>query len=123
MQKISKYILLGLVAINISAIGVQAQQNCSIFHEGTFKYTSADGEATVVIKNNVHKDYFAGTNTVITSQIEWLSDCECILTIRKIEGDEISLTVGKRMNIKVHHVTGNSVHLLLNVNLQLVCPF
>jgi len=56
-------------------------KNCSNFKTGTFKYLDNNPEEVIVIRNDTsHIEINKRYNTKIISDVEWVSDCEFIIT-------------------------------------------
>jgi len=108
-----------LIALTVSQ-KMSAQQNCSILHEGKFKYTSGKDKVIVEIKGNDHKELHENGKYFIKSKIEWLNDCEYNMTMTEITVPNFPFGPGDVMNVKINKVVGKDIFFTATVKGQSV---
>ncbi len=94
----------------LALIGCSQQQDCSKFRTGTFKYTDTDLNHIKIIRNDsVQVEYNSKDDLIITTSIEWSSNCSYILTYKNVSNypyeEEI---LGKKIYIKILETDGDS---------------
>ena len=113
-------ITLGLLTIiltgftNISTV----ENQCEIMHNGTFYYGNSTKEVKVVIKGNNHTEYHNNGKYIIKSKLDWVSDCEYNMTMKKVTIPNFPFKVGDVMNVKIDKVEENNIYYTSTVNGQ-----
>ena len=106
-----------LIALVVSQ-KVNAQQNCSILHEGKFKYAAGKEKVIVEIKGNDHKELHEKGKYFIKSKIEWVNDCEYNMTMTEITVPNFPFGPGDVMNVKINKVVGKDIFFTATVKGQ-----
>jgi len=110
-------IILGLLAIT-NLTYAQSIENCNILHEGNFTYGTADDLIKVNIKGEKHIEYHNNGTYYIKSKLDWVSDCEYNVTMKKVTIPNFPFGKGDVMNVKINKVDGNKIHYTSTVNEQ-----
>jgi len=97
---------------------VSAQQNCSILHEGKFKYATGKDKVIVEIKGNDQKELHENGKYFIKSKIEWVNDCEYNMTMTEITVPDFPFGPGDVMNVKINKVVGKDIFFTATVKGQ-----
>lgn len=98
-----------LIALFSFTASVLDEGDCTILHEGTFKY-GGNHNIKVVIKANKHTEYHNGGKYVIKSKLVWVNKCEYNMTIEKINLPDFPFKKGDTMNVKIDKVVGNEIY-------------
>ena len=78
-------------------------------HQGKFKYMSDDEEIIVVIKDSSLTEFHNKGKHTIVSRIDWLNDCEYMITIRKVNLPAFPLTTGDEVTVKINRIEGKDI--------------
>jgi len=97
---------------------LNAQENCSILHEGKFKYGAGKEKVIVEIKGNDHKELHEKGKYFIKSKIEWVNDCEYNMTMTEITVPNFPFGPGDVMNVKINKVVGKDIFFTATVKGQ-----
>ena len=84
-------------------------QDCTIVHEGKFKYGTGNGEVSVEIKGKDHKELHNKGKYFITSTIEWLSNCEYNMTMVEVTIPGFPYKPGDVMNVKITRIVDKEI--------------
>ena len=101
--------------ISFSFKSYNVEENCSILHNGTFKYGDSRFTGVIKIKKNKHTEHHNNGKYVIKSDLEWVNECEYNATITKVTVPNFPYKVGDKMNVKIIKVVGNQVYTLSTV--------
>lgn len=89
--------------------------DCEEMKTGIFVYT--DIKPNVVIKrtDNQQIEINKASGLEIHSSIEWISDCEYVLTFEEVKNHprDVSNAMGNQLNYKILSVLGNQVEMLV----------
>lgn len=113
MRKFSVILwILSLILLTLSSFtNVEFESNdCSILHNGTFKYGNSGDEIKVVIKGKNHTEYHNNEKYIIKSKLDWVNDCEYNMTMKKITIPNFPYGIGDVMNVKINKVVGNEIY-------------
>lgn len=85
------------------------ENTCKDLHEGNFGYTDAE-LSHIEIKRSGDSQVEINTETKVETytHIEWISDCEYIITYEKFENapEELNFMIGKKINAEIVEVNG-----------------
>ena len=84
-------------------------QDCSIAHEGKFKYRNGKDEVIVETKGKDHTEHHNKGKYFIKSKIEWLNDCEYNMTMTEVTIPNFPYGPGDVMNVKINKVAGKEI--------------
>jgi len=90
-------------------------QDCTIVHEGKFKYGTAKEEVSVEIKGKDHKELHNKGKYFIKSTIEWLSSCEYNMTMVEVTIPNFPYGPGDVMNVKITKIIDKEIFYTSNV--------
>ena len=78
-------------------------KDCSNFKVGTFKYQDPDYHGHLIERNDsIQIEYNGKDDIKIISKIEWISDCEYVLTYKDILNyPKKDSVIGKSFNVKI----------------------
>ena len=88
----------------LTAFSCKSQpSDCSKFKTGTFKYIDSNNLETTIVRNDSTQTEFNNKNGIkIISKINWVSDCEFILTYKDIINyPNKENMIGQKINIKI----------------------
>lgn len=110
------FVLLVLaICFETSGQSESTDNNCTILHEGTFKYGGTENEIKVIIKGKKHTEYHNDGKYLIESKLDWLNECEYNMTMTKITIPNFPYKKGDVMNVKVNEVNGNEISYISTV--------
>lgn len=74
------------------------QKSCSDFKTGEFRYTDKKLPVKIIRTNSIQIESDLKTNTIIKSKIEWLSECEYVLTYLEFDNfkEDLSHFINKK---------------------------
>lgn len=103
-----KIIFIAFIVLNLK---VSAQEKkCSDYRNGKFTFEDPAFTNWRVIRNGTEQIQIDDLNQIeIYGSIEWISDCEYILTYTKINIPEWNSIIGQKVNIKIIEVKTNSI--------------
>lgn len=115
--KIMKYLILLLFSATLFACG-QQEKNCSKFKKGTFEYVDDNGDKQTIIRSDsIQIEFNDQDNIRIITSIEWVSECEYILTYKDIENyPKKDQVIGKKINAQIIKTNNNTFicHIVSN---------
>ena len=120
-MKITLKLIIGIIFLSITTMNfvyVQSDENCNILHGGNFTYGNADNLIKVNIKGKKHIEYHNNGKYYIKSELDWLSDCEYNMTMKKVTIPDFPFGKGDVMNVKIKKVDGNKIYYTSTVNGQ-----
>jgi hypothetical protein len=109
-------IFLSLLTTNLTY--AQSVDNCNILHRGNFTSGNIDNLIKVNIKGKKHIEYHNNEKYYIKSKLNWVSDCEYNMTMKKVTIPDFPFGKGDVMNIKIKKVDGNKIYYTSTVNGQ-----
>lgn len=83
--------------------------NCKIMHQGKFKYMADEEEVFVEIKDSTLTEFHNAGKYTIQSRIDWLNDCEYMITIKKVTLPSFPLTTGDEVTVKINRIAGKEI--------------
>lgn len=85
-------------------------KKCSNFKTGTFIYDIPEYKHNKIVRNDsIQIEHNSVTGIKITTSVNWISDCEYVLTYLDIENyAKKSELIGKRINVKILETSNNS---------------
>lgn len=86
---------------------------CSDLRTGTFKYANKQLKDIITRTDSTQVEISPIDNAEIHSSIEWTSDCEYILTYKKILNwkDDVSDVIGKKLFCKILDIKGDRIKM------------
>ncbi|MGL4599162.1 MAG: hypothetical protein ACRCYO_16700 [Bacteroidia bacterium] len=84
--------------------------DCSIMYKGTFIYGSPADQVKVVIKGKNHTEYHNNGKYVIKSKLNWITDCEYDMVLKKVTIPNFPYQPGDVMNVKIDSVNGKEIY-------------
>ncbi|MTD67776.1 hypothetical protein [Flavobacterium sp. LC2016-13] len=101
-------ILLIILLINLNTYS--QEQKCSDYKVGKFKYTNSLYKNWEVLRNETEQIETDKVNKIeLRASINWVSDCEYILTYTKLNDSENHSIVGQKINVKIIKVGNERV--------------
>jgi hypothetical protein len=99
------------ISLLFSIISCTQERTCKDLHEGEFNY--ADPELShIEITRSSNSQIEINTETKIEAHtnIEWISDCEYVLTYKEFKNapEEINFMVGKKIEAEIIDINGNN---------------
>jgi hypothetical protein len=82
---------------------------CTIMHNGKFKYMADKEPIFVTINDSSFTESYQDGRYYIKAQLDWISQCEYKLIIRKVNAPGTMYTTGDELNVKINHVEGNDI--------------
>lgn len=101
MKSLFTFIFILLLSLTT---GCQNQDvSCEKYKTGTFKYKDSDYEGHTIIRNDsIQIEYNSKDDIKIISKIEWISNCEFILTYKDILNyPNKEDVIGEKINVKI----------------------
>jgi hypothetical protein len=101
-------ILLTFLLINLNTYS--QEKKCSDYKVGKFTYTNPLYKNWKVLRNETEQIETDQVNKIeLRASINWVSDCEYILTYRQLNDSENHSIVGQKINVKIIKVGKESV--------------
>lgn len=97
------YILLSFFCINAQ------EKNCGFFKTGKFRYVLEEQPELIIRTDSTQVEINPIDKSEIHSSVEWISDCEYVLTYRKIINypKDVSHVIGKKIFCEILEIDGN----------------
>ncbi len=97
-----------LVLLSYCCINAQ-EKDCSSFKTGNFKYVLEDQPETIIRTDSTQVEINSIDKIEIYSTVEWVSDCEYILTYERIVNypEDVSNIIGKKIYCEILETKGN----------------
>ncbi len=102
-------LLLAFACITYSSFAISDSNNCKIMHQGKFKYMADEEEVIVEIKDSTLTEFHNAGKYTIQSRIDWLNDCEYMITIQKVTLPSFPLTTGDEVTVKINRIAGKEI--------------
>lgn len=85
--------------------------NCKKFKTGKFRYVKEGMSEKIVRTENMQIETNPNSKIIIKTLIEWISDCEYIMTYQEIlnHPKDVSSVIGKKINCKIVETNGKRV--------------
>ena len=99
-----------------STVYAQSENGCNALHSGKFTYGNPTNLIKVEINGKKHVEYHDNGQYYIKSKLEWLSDCEYNMTMKKVTIPNFPFGKGDVMNVKIDKVEGNKIYYTSTVN-------
>lgn len=80
--------------------------DCSNFKTGTFKYPNTP-DVIIDRDNKIQTELYKKDNVTVISDIEWLSDCEYILTYKSISNSPNDKRIGQQIKVSIISTSKN----------------
>lgn len=89
--------------------------DCSIMHNGKFKYMAGTEEVMVTINDSSFTENYKDGKSYVKAQINWLSECEYNIIIIKVNAPDIKYNTGDEINVKINRVEGLNIYYTATV--------
>jgi len=99
-----------LYILLIYSFYINAQEkDCAFFKTGNFKYVLNNQPEFITRTDSTQVEINPIDKIEIYSTVEWVSDCEYVLTYKKIVNypDDVSHMIGKKIYCEILETTGN----------------
>jgi hypothetical protein len=96
------------IIYSFSAVTIDST-DCKIMHQGKFKYMADNEEVIVEIKDSTFTEYHSGGKYTIKARIDWLNECEYLITIQKVTLPSFPLTTGDEVTVKIDKISGKDI--------------
>ncbi len=115
-----KFISLLIFTLFLNAICFsQAEKNCSLMKNGTFKYLEPpDTSAYFVITDSTHTEFFGQGTYFIKSEMVWLSSCRYALKMTENTVPNFPFKPGDVMTVTINKIEDDIVYYTSEVNGQ-----
>lgn len=113
LLNITKVALVTLISIGLMGFDDKPAETspCSILKSGWFKMPdAADTTSYVVITTSTQTEYYNYKRYWVRSSIQWISDCECELTVLTVNYPGLICKRGDKMSVRVLNTEGNIVN-------------
>ncbi|WP_179320742.1 hypothetical protein [Winogradskyella helgolandensis] len=106
MKKLLKSIILLL-----TLSGCAQEKNCAEFKTGKFNYVDEKLPFEIIRNDTLQIERNLKTGVEIHTSVEWKSDCEYILTYKKILNinRDVSDVIGKQIFVNILEIDGNKI--------------
>ena len=95
-----------LIAIFFTGFATFAQ-NCTDFKTGTFKYTAAEMKGITIVRTATSQaETQDKTGATVSGPIEWISDCEYVMTCKKVTLKDMEHMLNKQIKVKITKTDG-----------------
>jgi hypothetical protein len=106
----------GLLLAVISFSSFLPSGDCSIMHNGRFRYTADNEEVIVTINDSSFTESYDGGKHYVKAQLDWLSECEYNIVITKVNAPGMMYKPGDEINVKINRVEGKNVFYTATIN-------
>lgn len=116
-MKTVKCLITFLLCLVIFLSFSQNANDCKVLKNGRFKYLDAeDTSAYIVITGNDHTEYHANGKYYIKSKLNWISNCEYIMTMTEITIPDFPFHPGDKMRVVIVKVKGDIIYYTATVS-------
>ncbi len=97
-----------LLSIFISFNACTTESKCTDFKTGTFEYLHPNfSEWTVIRTATTQTETSSKSGVEIQSSIEWISDCEYVLTYKKMKNTNFTDLIGSEIHVNILETNRN----------------
>ena len=102
-----KYLTILILVLSISSCA--QEKKCLEFRTGEFRYVDDNMPEKIIRNDTLQIEINTKDNIEVHSLIEWTSDCEYVMTYKKILNypDDVSDVIGKKIFVTILETKGN----------------
>ena len=82
----------------------------SVLKNNTFTYEYGGKDVIVVFDNNEHTEYYNNKKHYIKSELTWINESECVMTIKEVTLPGLPFKAGTQMEMKITKTKGDYVY-------------
>tara|TARA_R110002110_G_scaffold54448_5_gene156309 strand:+ start:219 stop:596 length:378 start_codon:yes stop_codon:yes gene_type:complete len=103
--------LILLLILNLTLNSCAQEKKCEDFKTGKFAYAEKNRPEKILRTENLQIEINPITGVEIHTNIEWTSDCEYVMTYKKIlnHPKDISSVIGKKIFVQILETNGNKI--------------
>ncbi|MES2486737.1 MAG: hypothetical protein V4581_12425 [Bacteroidota bacterium] len=91
-----------LLMLLCTSLSSYAQTNCDHFKVGKFEYTAPEMKGFTIIRTaTTQTEIDNNTGAEVSGPIEWISDCEYVMTCKKITMKDMQHLINKKITTKI----------------------